>query len=391
VRIGILCHPTFGGSGVVAAECALSLAQRGHRVHLFSPGVPPRLAGDAGGVVLHRVHGLDYPLFASSHDELAATGAVLDVIAAEGLDVLHAHYALPHAVSAHLACEAARATDANTAPRLVVTLHGTDVTLVAAAPAYGPLLRYVLGRADAVTAVSDDLSMRLRAWWGDAADEVQTLPNFVDTEHFTPRASRAPGPLRAIHVSNFRSLKRVPWLIEAFARAKLDAEHGSSVAALSASAPEQSATAGAELTLIGEGPDLPRCRALAAELGVEHAVHFLGERRELPALLAAHDAFLLTSREESFGLSALEASACGLGVLATRVGGLPEVIEDGSGGRLIDADDQDAFVRELRTWITDPQLACTHGRAGRERAVSSFGREAGVDRYEALYRRLLSR
>jgi len=384
VRVGILCHPTFGGSGVVAAECALSLAQRGHRVHLFSPGVPPRLAKDAGEVVLHRVHGLDYPLFASSHDELAATGAVLDVIAAEGLDVLHAHYALPHAVSAHLACEAARATDANTEPRLVITLHGTDVTLVAAAPAYGPLLRYVLGRADAVTAVSDDLSTRLRAWWGDAAGEVQTLPNFVDTEHFAPSAPRSPGPLRAIHVSNFRPLKRVPWLIEAFARAKAEAERERSAA-------DQAATAGAELTLIGEGPDLPRCRELAAELGVEHAVHFLGERRELPALLAAHDAFLLTSREESFGLSALEASACGLGVLATRVGGLLEVIEDGAGGRLIDADDQAAFTSELCSWIADPDLAHTYGRSGRARAVADFGREAGVDRYEALYRRLLSR
>lgn len=370
MRIGILCHPTFGGSGVVASECALSLAERGHRVHLFSPGVPPRLARDAGDVVLHRVHGLDYPLFASSHDELAATGAVLDVIASEGLDVLHAHYALPHAVSAHLACEAARDMDPGRVPRLVVTLHGTDVTLVAAAPAYAPLLRYVLGRADAVTAVSRDLADRLRTWWGKDARPIETLPNFVDAAVFAPREQRAPGPLRAIHVSNFRPLKRVPWLIEAFARA---AQAGD-----------------AELTLVGDGPELPRCRELAAELVGPGGVRFLGERHDLHALLAAHDAFLLTSREESFGLSALEASACGLGVLATRVGGLPEVVDDGGGGRLVEADDQDAFIRELSAWIRDPQLARRFGLAGRARATADFDRETGVDRYEALYERLLT-
>lgn len=368
MRIGILCHPTTGGSGVVASECALSLAQRGHRVHLFSPGVPPRLAHHPGGVILHRVHGLDYPLFATAHDELAATGAVLDVIASEGLDILHAHYALPHAVSAHLAREAARANDPQSAPCLVVTLHGTDVTLVAAAPAYAPLLRYVLGCADAVTAVSQDLSARLRTWWGNDARPIETLPNFVDTASFAPLEHRAPGPLRAIHVSNFRPLKRVPMLIEAFAQAVREGP--------------------AELTLVGEGPDLARCTELAAELGVRDRTRFLGERYDLAALLPAHDAFLLTSSEESFGLSALEASACGLGVLATRVGGLPEVVQDGDAGRLVD--DREAFVRELRAWIADPQLARDCGARGRARALADFGRETGVDRYEALYRRLLT-
>ncbi|MCA8979773.1 MAG: N-acetyl-alpha-D-glucosaminyl L-malate synthase BshA [Planctomycetes bacterium] len=371
MRIGILCHPTFGGSGVVASECALSLAEHGHRVHLFSPGVPPRLAHNSGAVVLHRVHGLDYPLFANSHAELAATGAVLDVIASEGLDVLHAHYALPHAVSAHLAREAARVNDAASVPRLVVTLHGTDVTLVAAAPAYAPLLRYVLGCADAVTAVSRDLSIRLRDWWGTAAGPIETLPNFVDTHAFAPRAEREPGPLRSIHVSNFRPLKRVPWLIEAFARASQGGD--------------------ASLTLVGDGPELPRCRDLAAELGLGTRVRFLGERRDLPALLAAHDAFLLTSREESFGLSALEASSCGLGVLATRVGGLPEVVQDGAGGRLVAPDDQNAFVRELVAWIADPARAHAFGVRGRARATADFDRDTGVQRYADLYTRLLDR
>ena len=371
MRIGILCHPTHGGSGVVASECALSLARRGHRVHLFSPGVPPRIARDAGPVVLHRVRGVDYPLFSSAHDELAATGAVLDVIEEEGLDVLHAHYALPHAVSAHLAREAACELAGDRAPRVVVTLHGTDVTLIGAAPEYAPLLRYVLGQADAVTAVSHDLAERTRAWWGTRAGTIHVLHNFVDTDCFTPAAEREPGPLRAVHVSNFRPLKRVPFLVEAFARA--------------------SAGSAAELLLVGDGPDLPRCRELARSLGLEGRVRFLGERDALPALLAPRDAFLLTSSEESFGLSALEASACGLGVLATKVGGLGEVVLDGSTGRLIELADGDAFIQELTRWVRDPALARQYGRAGRTHACKHFGREAGTLRYEDLYRRLLER
>lgn len=370
MRIGILCHPTCGGSGVVASECALSLAQRGHRVHLFAPGVPPRLAEDAGSVVLHHVHGIDYPLFSAPHEELAATGAILDVIEREGLDVLHAHYALPHAVSAMLAREASRSAGHDPVPRLVITMHGTDVTLVAAAPAYAPLLRHVLGQADAVTAVSRDLADRLRSWWGREARAIETLHNFVDSQTFAPSAARAPGPLRAIHVSNFRPLKQVALAISNFERAARGT--------------------GAQLTLVGDGPDLPHCQELAIQLGAQDSIRFLGERRDLPTLLAAADAFLLTSREESFGLSALEAAACGLAVLAPRVGGLPEVVEDGLTGCLVDAEDPDAYVRVLAQWIADPGVAIRLGRAGRERAATHFDREAGVDRYEALYQRLIS-
>ena len=370
MRVGILCHPTYGGSGVVASECALSLARRGHRVHVFSPGVPPRLAHDTGGVVLHEVRGLDSPLFRSSPDELATTGAVLGVLESEGLDVLHAHYALPHAVTAHLAREAARATREDEVPRLVVTLHGTDVTLVADEPSYASLLRHVLRSVDAVTAVSDDLARRTRDWWGDGAREIETLPNFVDTEVFRP-TEREAGPLACVHVSNFRPLKRVPWLVEAFASGTRGTD--------------------ASLLLVGDGPDRSRCEDLVRELGLEHRVRFCGEHDALPDLLAPRDAFLSSSREESFGLSALEASACGLGVLGTRVGGVPEVVHDGETGVLVDADDQQGFARELRAWAAEPERARSFGRAGRTLAVTRYDREAGVRRYEDLYRRLTER
>jgi N-acetyl-alpha-D-glucosaminyl L-malate synthase BshA len=375
LSIGILCHPTYGGSGVVASELALSLAENGHRVHVFSPEVPPRLARSAGPVEVHVSQGLPYPLFASTPHDLAITSAVLTVHRAEGLDVLHAHYALPHALSAIVARSAAALDSTRPAPRVVTTLHGTDVTIVGSDPSYAPLTQYLISASDAATAVSHSLANDTRTYFcverGNGC-AIEVIPNFVDTERFAPDTARRDpdGPPSAVHVSNFRPVKRVPWLIRAFARATEGTR--------------------ARLTLVGDGPDRQACARLVAELGLERRVFLLGERDALPELLAPADVFLLTSREESFGLSALEAMSCGVPVLATRVGGVPEVVEDGVSGLLAPVDEPETYAELLRGLLSDRQRAREMGATARRIVLERFSRERVIGLYESLYRRILA-
>ena len=376
LRIGILCHPTYGGSGVVASELALTLAARGHEVHLFSNDVPPRLARSVGPVQMHVAQGIPYPLFHSTPHDLAITSSVLNVHRADGLDILHAHYALPHAVSAYLARSAARADRDRPAPAMVTTLHGTDITLVGTDPSYAPLTEFVIRESDAVTAVSADLARRTResfCFSGSRPCEILVIPNFVDTDLFHPSAApdRVRGRGHAVHVSNFRPVKRVPWLLRAFALAT----RGTA----------------ATLTLVGDGPDQRACRELARELSISDRVIFLGERDALPELLAAADVFALTSSEESFGLSALEAMSCGTPVVATRVGGVPEVIEDGVTGLLSPVDDIEGFSRRLAQLLFDAGLSERMGTAARATAEKRYTRASVVAHYEGLYRRLCGR
>lgn len=377
LKIGILCHPTYGGSGVVASELAISLADEGHSVHLFAHAVPPRLARSPGPVRMHRAQGIPYPLFPSTPHDLAITSRILDVHRAEGLDLLHAHYALPHAVSAFLARSAAEADVGRPAPRILTTLHGTDITLVGNDPSYAPLTEFVIRAGDAVTAVSTWLAREteLRFGPGLARDcGITVIPNFVDTERFHPDASgrsRLPctGTPTAVHVSNFRAVKRVPWLIEAFERATRGRE--------------------ASLLLVGDGPDQALCRERARELGIAEKVTFLGERDELPELLAQACVFALSSTSESFGLSALEAMACGTPVVATDVGGVSEVVTHGSTGLLAAADDLDGFAAHLGTMLFGPDRAGDMGAAARADALARFRREHVVQSYERLYERIL--
>jgi N-acetyl-alpha-D-glucosaminyl L-malate synthase BshA len=376
-KIGIVCHPTYGGSGVVASELALTLASRGHEVHLFSHDVPPRLAHSAGPVQMHVAQGIPYPLFHSTPHDLAITSAILNVHRADGLDVLHAHYALPHAVSAYLARSAARADQDRPAPAMVTTLHGTDITLVGTDPSYAPLTEFVIRESDAVTTVSADLARRTResfcASLRGAPCAIEVIPNFVDIDLFHPSAAeeRKRGGGRAVHVSNFRPVKRVPWLLRAFDLAT----RGTS----------------ATLTLVGDGPDQRACRELARDLGIGKRVRFLGERDALPEVLAGADVFALSSSEESFGLSALEAMSCGTPVVATRVGGVSEVVEDGVSGLLAPADGLQEFAEKLRSLLFDAALGERFGEAARTAAVERFDRNRVVARYEDLYRRLSRR
>jgi N-acetyl-alpha-D-glucosaminyl L-malate synthase BshA len=377
LRIGILCHPTYGGSGVLASELALTLAERGHCVHLFSSGVPPRLARASGPVEMHVAQGFPYPLFQSPPHDLAITSSILDVHRSGGLDILHAHYAIPHAVSGYLARAAALADHGRPAPKLVTTLHGTDITLVGSDPSYAPLTQFVITQSDAVTAVSHDLARRtsasFRTEMPGAPCGVRVIHNFVDTELFRPAAEPrdADGPANIVHVSNFRPVKRVPWLLRAFALAAAGND--------------------ARLTLVGDGPDMGAARACVAELDLGERVSFLGERDALPELLASADVFALSSAEESFGLSALEAMSCATPVVATRVGGVAEVVEDGRQGLLAEAQDLEGFAERLRRLIVDRPLARRLGAAARVRAVERFERHRVVEQYESLYRELLRR
>jgi len=374
LSIGILCHPTYGGSGVVASELALSLAERGHAVHLFSHQVPPRLARAEGPVQMHVSQGLPYPLFTSTPHDLAITSSILGVHRDEGLDILDAHYALPHAVSAILARSAAESDPGRPAPRVVTTLHGTDITIVGSDPSYAALTQYLIAASDAATAVSESLARDTARLFcpGPNPCPIEVIHNFVDTERFAPRAEGAKNrPPLAVHVSNFRPVKRVPWLIQAFARATAGSK--------------------AELVLVGDGPTRADSVETARKLGLGARVRFLGERDALPELLSPADVFLLSSSEESFGLSALEAMSCGVPVVATAVGGVPEVILDGQTGLLCPADDQARFAERIRELLFDRERARSMGRVARQDVLARFARDPVVARYEELYRRVLDR
>jgi len=376
LSIGIICHPTYGGSGVVASELAISLAERRHQVHLFSHRVPPRLAQCPGPVQVHVSQGLPYPLFESTPHDLAIISSIINVHRDEGLDVLHAHYALPHALSAVSARTAAESMAERPAPRMVTTLHGTDITIVGRDPSYAPLTQFLISASDAATAVSKSLAQdTMNHFCTQAMDgcTIEVIPNFVDLKRSRPGPQKAQGkngPFQAVHVSNFRGVKRVPWLIEAFAKASEGLD--------------------AKLTLVGDGPEQGACLRKVEELGLGGRVAFLGMRDALPELLAPADIFLLTSREESFGLSALEAMACGVPVLATGAGGVPELIQEGVNGWLCSVDDQEGFAKSLRAKIVGRNKLAGVGRTARAHVEENYSLERVVGLYEDLYRRLLA-
>jgi N-acetyl-alpha-D-glucosaminyl L-malate synthase BshA len=377
LRIGIACFSTYGGSGVIATEIGLTLAARGHTVHLFSDERPGRL-GEGGGdasVRFHRVEIPSYPQLKGSPYALGLTSKIVEVAWRDGLDLLHAHYAVPHAISAYVA----RQVLGSAAPAIVTTLHGTDITLVGNDPSFLPLTRFSIVESDAVTAPS--------AWLAEATyrnldvpreKEIEVIPNFVDTRLFAPAPDRArlgeARPAVLVHVSNFRSLKRVDDVVGIFAEARRRA-------------PERAMT----LQLVGDGPERDRIRKLVQATGLGDCVQFLGERTDLPSVLRGADLFLLPSESESFGLAALEAMSCGVPVIASRVGGVPEVVIDGETGLLAPVGDVGAMAAHVVRLLGDAALRAQLGRAARRRAETAFPLEPTVGRYEALYRRLVAK
>jgi len=370
VRIGITCYPSYGGSGVVATELGMQLARRGHSVHFICYDLPFRLDRYQANIAYHEVDVPTYPLFKYPPYLLALTNKLVETARYESLDLLHVHYAIPHATSACLARDIVGG-----GLKVITTLHGTDITLVGAEPSFREVIAYSINSSDGVTAVSEALRRDTLNTF-PVTTEVVVIPNFVDPEIYRRRPdpelrARFAGPEDKvlIHVSNFRPVKRAPLAVRV-------------LAGINHRMP-------AQLLMVGDGPEVAAAHELARELGVEDRVHFLGRQENVVELLSLADLFLLPSEKESFGLAALEAMACEVPVVASRVGGLPEVVTDGVSGFLVDPDDVAGMVERSLEVLCEPGL---HGRmaaAARAAAVNSFPAAAVVERYEAYYRQVL--
>jgi N-acetyl-alpha-D-glucosaminyl L-malate synthase BshA len=369
VRIGITCYPTFGGSGVVATELGVALAERGDEVHFISYALPSRLGLPKPRVFFHEVVAPTYPLFVSPPYTLALATKMAEVAAHASLDLFHVHYALPHAISAILAREMSVGNGLRL--KVVTTLHGTDITIVGQDRSYLPITRYGIEKSDAVTAVSRYLRDVTKREFGIRRN-VEVIGNFVDGDLFRPgeaspyaRALCREGECVLIHVSNFRAVKRVGDVLAIFDRVRRQMP--------------------ARLLLIGDGPDRSMAERLAREGGFEDRTTFLGNVPSIETILPVGKLFLLPSDAESFGLAALEAMACGLPVIGTAVGGLPEVVEDGRSGFLRPVADVDGMAQAALSLLRDPEKLATFSREARRRAVEEFPEGAAVVRYRKLY------
>ena len=374
MRLGITCYPTYGGSGAVATELGLALARRGHEVHFITYDAPFRLRGYAERVYFHQVETRmgRYPLFDHYPYTLALASKQHEVALREDLELLHVHYAIPHATTAYLAREMLRGTRTL---RVITTLHGTDITLVGQESSFYAITRFSIEQSDAVTAVSAFLKDETYRAFGCDGCDVRVIPNFVNLEEYRPaaepsRAGLAPPDHKLIaHVSNFREVKRVKDVVRVFARIQR---------AMSAT-----------LLMIGDGPDRPEAEQEAEELGVTEAVRFLGRLDQVATLLQASDLFVLPSQTESFGLAALEAMACGAPVVASRAGGLPEVIDDGVNGILEPVGSVEAMGRRAVELLRDPQRYAAM-RAAAIAKARDFSSERIVPQYEALYQEVMA-
>lgn len=356
LRIGIVSHAGLGGSGVVASELASLLAGAGHVVHMFCTDTPPRV--DAN-VTLHRIEPPAYPVFDAPPYTIAMATALAAGIDAHGLDIVHVHYALPYALSARLAMELATRR-----PRLVVTLHGTDVTGVGALDAYAPALRVALRAADITTTPS--LALAEDAYGRGLTESLpHVVPNFVSTKAFSAGGAQAfdDARPRLVHMSNYRPVKRADWLISALVAARRNVD--------------------AELLLIGEGPELESVRSAADAAGVFHAVREVGAVDDPAPYLRSGTLFAMPSAEESFGLSALEAMACGLPVVGCAVGGLPEVVGDEAG--LLVADELQPFADAAADLLAQPKRLAAMRSAAIARAVDIYTPSRALAAYLSLY------
>jgi len=376
MRIGITCYPTYGGSGAVATELGIALAERGNEVHFISYAQPFRLTGFHDRLFYHEVDVHTYPLFEYPPYSLSLAVQIHAVARQHDLDILHAHYAIPHATAAWTAREMLR--DEGRDLPIVTTLHGTDITLVGQDPSFWTITKFSVERSDGLTAVSEYLRDETYRAFECARCDIRVIPNFVDPDVYDRSryechsSALAPhGEKILMHVSNFRRVKRVDDVVRIFARVR-----------------ERIA---AQLVLVGDGPDRPLAQETANELGVAADVLFLGKLDSVAELLARADVLLLPSEQESFGLVALEAMACGAPVIGTSGSGIGEVVEDGRSGFLHPVGETDAMADSALALLGDAERWARFSAAARERAVEKFSVHRIVPMYEAFYREIMGR
>jgi N-acetyl-alpha-D-glucosaminyl L-malate synthase BshA len=374
MKIGIVCYPTYGGSGVVATELGKALALKGHEIHFISYSQPFRLDFFSENIFYHEVDISDYPLFDYKPYELALTGKLVDVVKYEKLDLLHVHYAIPHASAAYMAKQIL-ASEGIHVP-YITTLHGTDITLVGKDSSFGPVITFSINQSDAVTAVSANLKKDTYRLF-PVTKEIDVVHNFIDLTHYEHITDPCFRPFYALdnehiitHVSNFRKVKRVEDVVKVFAKVR-------------ESMP-------AKLLLVGDGPERNHIESLCRELGLWSDVRFLGKLKTVEKVLAVSDLFLLTSETESFGLSALEAMASKVPVISTNTGGLPEVNIDGVTGFTSNVGDIEDMAANALKILTDP-ITHSQFRENAYNKAKEFDINNILPQYEAVYARVLNR
>lgn len=368
MRIGIVCYPTYGGSGVLATELGIGLAKKGHEVHFISYKRPARLTSYISNVFLHEVGSYEYPLFEHPPYDSLLASKIVDVAQHANLDVLHVHYAVPHATVAFLATQILKVQ--NIRLPFVTTLHGTDITLVGLDKSLSSVVEFSINKSDKVTVVSDSLKKQTLSQF-KIENKINVIYNFINLHRFDRKpnpenkAVFAPnGEKILMHVSNFRPVKRVEDAVKAFAKIRKNLP--------------------AKLLLIGDGPERIKVEAMCRELGTCNDIHFLGKQDAVEDLLSLADVFLLPSAKESFGLAALEAMACGVPVISSNAGGLPEVNIEGETGFLCDISDWEAMADKALLLLEDEDMLATFRSNARNKALE-FSRDNIVPQYESIY------
>ncbi len=374
MKIGITCYPTYGGSGVVATELGKELALLGHEVHFISYALPHRLINFVENIFYHEVEVSNYPLFEHQLYGLALASKMLEVIEYEQLDLLHVHYAIPHATSAFLAKQILNKSGSDI--KVITTLHGTDITLVGLEPSFLPLVKLSIEASDGVTAVSRFLKEKTQTNYY-INKEIEVIHNFIDSDLYKPVCNEqfkkhiAPNNERIlIHTSNFRPVKRVSDTIKILEKVKKEIP--------------------SKLLLIGDGPDRSECERLTRELKLENDVIFLGKQDGLENLLSVGDLFLLPSQSESFGLSALEAMSCGIPVIGSSVGGLPELIVHNKTGYIAEFGDVDRMSKYALELLKKKKKFNSFSKSSRERAEKVFEKKLIIPKYIEYYEKILS-
>lgn len=373
MRIGIICYPTFGGSGVVATELGKELAMKGHEVHFITYDLPVRFDRFLSNLHYHEVRVSDYPLFDYQPYELVLASRIVDVVKHEGLDILHVHYAIPHASAAYMAQQILK-TEGIYIP-FVTTLHGTDITLVGKDASFEPVITFAINRSDAVTAVSESLKADTYEHF-NVQREIEVIPNFIDLKRYegcstegVMKAFAPNGERLLLHTSNFRPVKRVEDVVQVFSKVRKEIP--------------------SKLLLAGDGPDRPKIEALCRKLGTCDDVHFLGKLKNIEEVYSIADLFLLPSETESFGLAALEAMASKVPVISSNTGGIPEINEHGVTGFLSDVGDTDDMARNALKLLKDDALHARFKEAAYQKA-KQFSEDSIIPIYEELYERVLA-